>query len=408
MTNPIVFAIPVFLAAMGLELWLARRMGRQVYRTQDAMTSLNMGVLSQIVGVFVVAVNVGIYAAVQRGFSLFALDPASPWVWAGALLMYDFLYYWKHRAGHEIHLMWAAHVVHHSSEDYNLSTALRQSASDFLLNWLYYLPMALLGVPVLVFVVVGLVNLLYQFWPHTQLIGKLGWFDRVFCSPSNHRVHHGQNDYCLDRNYGGILILWDRLFGTFAEERDGEPVVYGVRKPLHSWNPLWGNLQTYGQIARSVRATPGLRHKLLRIFAGPGWQPPGSGPEPVFMARAFVRFDAPLAPAARWYALLSFVVGTALLMHFLIASPRLPLAPSLVYGALMALGMLGLAGVLSGSRVAAALELLRALAVFGALVAGFWFTPVSLLAQGAALVALLVSGWLLGKCWLGARDSIPD
>ena len=397
MVNPIVFAIPLFFAAMGLELWLARRQGRMLYRTQDAMTSLHLGVLSQIVAVFAVGVNLGVYAAVQHNFALLSLDAGDPRVWIGALLLYDFLYYWKHRAGHEVHILWAAHVVHHSSEDYNLSTALRQPGTDFLLGWLFYLPMALLGVPVPVFVVVGLINLLYQFWPHTQLVGKLGWFDRVFCSPSNHRVHHGQNDYCLDRNYGGILILWDRLFGSFAMERDDEPVVYGVRKPLQSWNPLWGNLQVYAQILQGVRQANGVKARLMWLLAGPGWQPSAAAPASAFALRDFVRFDAPLSANLRRYAILSFGISAALLVHFLIAAPTLGPIPKALYGALLLLGMLGLSGVFSGTRPALVLELSRASVVLGALMTGTWFSPISALAQLAALLCLLASALLLGR-----------
>ena len=138
--------------------------------------------------------------------------------WAIGLVAYDFLYYWHHRAGHRVALFWAAHVVHHQSEDYNLSTALRQTSSGWLVGWIFYLPMAIAGFPPLVFAVVALIDLLYQFWVHTEQVGRLGGFDRWFCAPSNHRVHHAVNDVYLDRNYGGVLLVWDRLFGTYAEE----------------------------------------------------------------------------------------------------------------------------------------------------------------------------------------------
>ena len=170
------------------------------------------------------------------------------------MLLYDFLYYWLHRAGHEVNILWAAHVVHHQSEDYNLSTALRQTSTGGLLGWIFYLPMALLGFPVSVFVGVALIDLLYQFWVHTEQIGKLGWFDRVFCSPSNHRAHHAVNDRYLDRNYGGILILWDRLFGTFVEEDDRDRPIYGTRSPLRSFNPLWANAEVYWATLVEARA----------------------------------------------------------------------------------------------------------------------------------------------------------
>ena len=192
--------------------------------------------------------------------------------WLLALVFYDFCYYWLHRAGHESAIFWAAHVVHHQSQDYNLSTALRQTSSGALLGWIFYVPMALAGVPPLVFGVVALVDLLYQFWVHTEHVPKLGWFDRWFCSPSNHRVHHAVNDGYLDRNYGGVLIVWDRMFGSFQEE--DEPCVYGTRSPLNSWDPLWSN-------ARGVLVAGAGRlacAQLARTSCGcgssrPGWRP---------------------------------------------------------------------------------------------------------------------------------------
>jgi alkylglycerol monooxygenase len=165
--------------------------------------------------------GVGLYALAFEHLALWRLPADAWWVWLAALLGYDLLYYAYHRFGHRVALGWAAHAVHHQSEDYNLSTALRQTSSGFLTSWVFYLPLAVLGVPPLVFGTVALVDLLYQFWVHTQQVGRLGWFDRWFCSPSNHRVHHAVNDRYLDKNYGGILIVWDRLFGTFVEEDDG-------------------------------------------------------------------------------------------------------------------------------------------------------------------------------------------
>ena len=174
------------------------------------------------------------------------------WAWALAIVFYDFCYYWNHRLGHESAMFWASHVVHHQSQRYNLSTALRQSSSGVLLGWVFYVPMAIAGVPPEMFAVAAVVDLLYQYWIHTELIGKLGWFDRWFASPSNHRVHHAVNDRYIDRNYGGIFMLWDRLFGTFVEE--SETCTYGTRAPLNSWDPLWANLEVYADARAQVGA----------------------------------------------------------------------------------------------------------------------------------------------------------
>ena len=241
----IVLATPVFLLLIAAEIAWGWARGRNTYRLNDAVNSISLGMLSQLSAVFTRLLRVGIYTAVFSSVALWRNDAFwTAWYgWLLALVFYDFCYYWLHRAGHESAIFWAAHVVHHQSQDYNLSTALRQTSSGALLGWIFYVPMALAGVPPVVFGVVALVDLLYQFWVHTEHVPRLGWFDRWFCSPSNHRVHHAVNDGYLDRNYGGILIVWDRIFGSFQEE--SEPCVYGTRSPLNSWDPLWSNLEVY-------------------------------------------------------------------------------------------------------------------------------------------------------------------
>jgi sterol desaturase/sphingolipid hydroxylase (fatty acid hydroxylase superfamily) len=279
--NVIVYAIPVFVALMAAEFGIGLALGRNVYRLNDAVGSLTAGILSQISGVFMLALSVGIYIVVYNRFSMFALRVDDWRVWVGALIAYDFFYYWNHRIDHEVGLFWAAHVVHHQSEAFNLSTALRQPSSGVLLGWIFYLPMAIAGVPPVVFVAVGLIDLLYQFWIHTELVGKLGWFDRVFASPSNHRVHHGVNDLYLDKNYGGILIIWDRLFGTYEDEV--EPAVYGDLRLHHlvlrhcaayrwlgaPYRVLLlksGVLLVFSRGARRVRAVPAVGSRRLAGF----------------------------------------------------------------------------------------------------------------------------------------------
>jgi len=267
----IVLATPVFLGLIGVELAIGRARGRAGYRLNDALSSIGLGVMSQVAGVFTAALTLGIYAVVHEHFALRQLSPASPWTWLAGLVAYDFLYYWHHRAGHRIALFWAAHVVHHQSEDYNLSTALRQTSSGWVAGWLFYLPMALLGFPPLVFGVVALIDLLYQYWVHTQQIGRLGWFDRWFCAPSNHRVHHAVNDKYLDKNYGGILIVWDRLFGSFVPEHDR--VIYGLTRNIETFNPVRVAFGEYGALMRDLRAAPGWRLRLQIALRGPGWRP---------------------------------------------------------------------------------------------------------------------------------------
>ncbi|MBC7918830.1 MAG: sterol desaturase family protein [Rhodoferax sp.] len=323
--NPIVYAIPVFMLTILLEAWVARRRGVAVYDIPDAITSLHHGVLSQVSGFFL---KFGIYVLVYEAFRFTEWSMSSIPLWILALVLYDLCYYWAHRMGHEVNVLWASHVVHHSSEYYNLSTALRQTSTG-LLGWIFYLPMAVLGVPPAMLVVVGLIDLLYQYWVHTELIGRLGPLDRILVTPSNHRVHHGQNDYCIDKNYGGILILWDRLFGTFADEREGEKIVYGIRKPLCSFNPVWGNLHYYVDLWQASRTAQGWRAKL-----GVWLEPPGGwrdGPIEHFEPRGFTRFQVQTPAPLRWYVALQYAVLVPFVSHFIAIAKDLPTGFAVVY-----------------------------------------------------------------------------
>lgn len=351
----IVLATPVFLAMIGIELLVGLARGRNTYRLQDAMTSIGLGMLSQVVGLFTKLFAIGIYAAVYSSVAVFTLSEKSPLVWIAGLLLYDFLYYWKHRFGHRMAIGWAAHVVHHQSEDYNLSTALRQTSSGWIADWLFYLPMAVLGIPPLVFAVVALVDLLYQYWVHTQQIGRLGWFDRVFCSPSNHRVHHAVNDVYLDKNYGGMLVIWDRMFGTFIDERDDEVCVYGTRSPLRSFNPLWANLEVYAAVARDAWHAQSWLDKLRIWFMPPGWRPADVAqrfPKPAFDIRQLQYFDPPVSRWRRVAALLLFLlilVATVLLLWHAHALPPASLLAGAV-GIAAALTVMGWLGNSGGTR----------------------------------------------------------
>ena len=219
MLQLLLISLPVFAVLIAVECAYGWKTGRQTYRINDAVSSLSQGVLSQAIAVCTKLFQIGLYTVV---FSKMAVLVKPAWWgsaagWLVAIVLFDFCDYWLHRAGHEIAILWAAHVVHHQSEDFNLSTALRQESFVPLLGWVFYVPMALLGVPPEQFALAGLIVLLYQFWIHTEHIGKLGWFDRLFSSPSNHRVHHAINPQYINKNYGGMLVIWDRLFGTFAE-----------------------------------------------------------------------------------------------------------------------------------------------------------------------------------------------
>jgi len=349
----IVLATPVFFLLIAIELAIGYKRRRNTYRLADAVSSISLGMLSQTSAVFTRLLRIGIYTALFEHVALWRNDAF--WMsvpgWLLALVFYDFCYYWLHRMGHESAVLWAAHAVHHQSQDYNLSTALRQTSSGALLGWVFYVPMALAGVPPLVFAVVGLIDLLYQFWVHTEQVGRLGWFDRWFCSPSNHRVHHAVNDPYLDKNYGGILIMWDRMFGTFKDEDDREKCVYGTRGLLNSWDPLWANAQVYAGLAHDSWHARNWLDKLRVWLKPPGWRPADVAerfPKPAFSMAQMVPYHPPMARAVQWFALVQFALMLAGVAAFLWQADSAPLAENAIWFATLLVAQWALGAVMQG------------------------------------------------------------
>jgi len=309
--NLIVYAVPFFVLAIFIELAYGINKGRNTYRLNDAACSLFIGVLSQARRFAVVGVGGYVYHLVTVYFSLPLMDTSFWFTWVLAFVMYDLCYYWLHRISHERTIFWASHVAHHQSEDYNLTTALRQTGTGFLFTWVFYIPMYLLGIPAEVVVTVGSLNLIYQFWVHSEHIPKLGWYEWAFVSASNHRVHHGQNERYLDRNYGGVFILWDRMFGTFQEELDEEPCIYGIRGPLHSFNPVKANLHIYIDMIKDCWHTARWQDK-LRIWVGrTGWRPEDVAkmfPREKNDLDTFEKYDPPTSRGVFWYILFQLIV----------------------------------------------------------------------------------------------------
>jgi alkylglycerol monooxygenase len=394
--NPIAFAIPVFMATILLEAAVARRRGIPAYRVPDALTSLHYGVVSQVVIAFTYLFTFGYYVLAYEHLRLFSLPRNEPWVWVLALLVYDFCYYWAHRAGHEVNLLWASHQVHHSSEYFNLTTALRQTATGAFTAWPFYVAMAVIGIPPRVFALVALVDLLYQYWVHTELVPRLGPIEKVFVTPSHHRVHHGQNDYCIDRNYGGILVVWDRMFGSFAAERVDEPVVYGIRTRLANCNPLWGNLKGYRDLWRASVRSRGLGG-FLRAWFGPP-DPAGRFAQPAAAAQ-FRRFDPPASAALRRYALAQYALLVPLATHFIATASSLGLAARSAYAAVLLAWVVSIGRLLDGARHAMPLEIARVTTTAVAFASsGSWFgLAVPMPVAGVAVVATLASLALLPR-----------
>ena len=400
----IALAVPFFLLALLVELALDRRRGSGLYRANDAINSLSAGTLSTTIGYFTKLLPLIAWGFVLENFAIidmplswFGASPRGIALWITAALAWDFCYYWFHRFSHEISVLWAAHAVHHQSEDYNLSTALRQTSTGFVFGWIFYVPLFVIGFPLEVLVTVNAVNLIYQFWVHTQVIRRMGALDRILVTPSNHRVHHAQNERYIDKNYGGMLILWDRLFGTFEDEHEDEPVIFGVRKPLANWNPFWANLQVYDYLLFDARHARRWRDKLGIWFRRTGWRPPDV--EERFPKRpvefdAFEKFDPPVPRPMQRYVLAQFgvaIVATlGIAVLFATAGAMAVLLPCVLLWALLyTLGLIN-----EGRPYAVRFELGRVLIIVPAGMLGIVLTgqpPVPSAWLWAGLAAYLVA-----------------
>ena len=269
----ITLAVPAFFILIFIELIYGLVSGKSNYRLNDTFTSISLGLISRYIPLLGLGIQGAAFAYVAQYYNLKLFSPSSLWVWIFAFFLYDFCYYWMHRLHHEVKVLWATHVVHHHGEEFNLSTALRQTSTGFLWKWIFYLPIFIVGIPPEVFVTVAGVNLVYQFWVHTEHIPKLGWYEYVFVSPSNHRIHHAQNKHYVDANYGGVFIFWDRIFGTYKEEMKELKPIYGTAKPLRSWNPFKANFDIFREMLLDSSRTKSFKDKIGVWFSRPNWRP---------------------------------------------------------------------------------------------------------------------------------------
>lgn len=271
--NFIPYAVPFFLLMIVLELFWGWWKDNNTYRVNDSINSLSLGLLSTVTKFVFLNIGLLVFSGIEENYAIWAFNSSSLGHWLLAILLYDFLYYWFHRVSHERQFFWGSHVVHHQSEDYNLSTALRQTSTSFFTTWVFFIPCFFLGMPITMYVSIASAHLIYQFWVHTQHISTLGFLEWFMVTPSNHRVHHAQNPDYIDKNYGGLLIIWDRLFGTFQKEHREQPAIYGIRAPLASWNPIWANLHIFINMAMDAWRTANWLDKWRVLWSRTGWRP---------------------------------------------------------------------------------------------------------------------------------------
>lgn len=404
-TDYIALAIPVFFLLIGIELIVEKITKANMYRFNDAIANISCGIGQQVLGVFIKTLLLLGYVWLYENHRFLDFPAEKWWTWVLLFVGIDFFYYWFHRYAHEISIMWGGHIVHHQSEEYNLSVALRQGAFQTLFSWIFYLPLALFGFDPITFVIINQFQTLYQFWIHTKAIGKIHpIFSYIFNTPSHHRVHHGINPQYIDKNHGGTMIIFDRMFGTFQKEE--EEVVYGVTKPLNSFNAVYANLDFIKDVLRLAFRTRNVLDFLKVFFMPPGWRPDYLGgpqkPGPV-SAKSFQKFHVRVPKGLNFYVLAQFVVILGGSSLFLFKADSFPdfYGPEagwiwkVITGGMVLLGIASLGGLLEGRRWALGAETIRLLgmtAMIPVWVPGIENDLVVLLScAGFSLVSL---GWL--------------
>jgi sterol desaturase/sphingolipid hydroxylase (fatty acid hydroxylase superfamily) len=315
-------AIPFFFLLMGIEWLYGYVKKKELYRLNDSVNNLVIGLGQQLWSLVFKGMLLGIYFWIYKNYA-FVHIPATWWSFVLCLVVFDFFFYWAHRWGHEMNFFWGAHLVHHQSEEYNLSVALRQAWFHSAIAFVIFLPIPLMGFDPVIFGAAAIVHTLSQFWIHTKVVGKLHpWFEYWFNTPSHHRVHHAINPKYIDKNHAGLLMIWDRIFGTFKEEESEGEITYGITTQLKSWNPVWANIHYYVEMFQKAR-TMKFIDKFKYIFAKPEWMPEYLGgtvelKEPT--RESFIKYNSDTNIYFKIYAVLQFFImlfGSMLYMlHF--------------------------------------------------------------------------------------------
>tara|TARA_B110000908_G_scaffold119401_1_gene139928 strand:+ start:642 stop:1913 length:1272 start_codon:yes stop_codon:yes gene_type:complete len=406
--NFVPYAIPIFLLMIVMELGWGLFKGNNTYRVNDSINSLSMGLLSTVTKFVFLNIGALVFTKISQEYAIWAFDINAIGHWLLAILLYDFLYYWFHRISHERQFFWGSHVVHHQSEDYNLSTALRQTSTSFLTTWVFYIPCFFLGMPISMFVSIASAHLIYQFWVHSQHIPKLGVFEWFMVSPSNHRVHHAQNADYIDKNYGGLLIIWDRLFGTYKAEDEKQQAIYGIRVPLQSWNPIWANLHIFAGMLRDIWHTNRWSDKFRVLWSKTGWHPEDMVkrfPEQKSDLEQFEKYNPQHSSRINGAIIVQYLLLAVL--HFWSAGQSTVLSSSLMWAVVIAqvAVLIVIGAVLEGKAYARPFEYTRLLVLSSMLWISYSAELISSDWFGWGLGYLVASGILMRFCVNGDLET---
>ena len=359
--NIIILSIPIYFLLIGIEVLYSWIKKKKIYRFGDAFANIGCGIFEQVTGIFVKVFTVGLYSIVYQNFRIWDVPVNA----LSILVLYlgvDFLYYWAHRLSHEINLFWVGHVVHHQSEDYNFSVALRQGALQKLFTSPFYLPLAFLGFSDEWFLYISALNTVYQFWIHTETIGKLGPLEWIFNTPSHHRVHHGRDPKYIDKNHAGSLIIWDKMFGTFQAEE--ERPHYGITKVTGTFNPVLAHWKPIQDLAFDLKKVQGL-NKAKLLLKSPGWFPIEAGgiqKPPVVDDATYHKFGNSISKEKAIYFIAQFVILLAFTAYFLFEYAHFSSSIQAFAAAIIILSLLLIGAQIDGKKSSIPMEIIRLIA----------------------------------------------
>ncbi|VAW16535.1 Fatty acid hydroxylase family (carotene hydroxylase/sterol desaturase) [hydrothermal vent metagenome] len=397
----LLYAIPFFMLLLVVEIGYGYFVKDQKHKVMDTVSSISSGftnILKDSLGLGVILVT---YPYLLKHIALTEIQ--TTWaVWLAAFIAIDFAGYWNHRLNHQVNYFWNEHVIHHSSEEFNLACALRQSVSNLIGYFpILLIPAALLGVPYKVIAILAPIHLFAQFWYHTQHIGKMGWLEYIIITPSQHRVHHAINPQYIDKNLGQVLCIWDRLFGTFQEELNDVPPQYGVLKPVATWNPVLINFQHLWRLIKDAWRTNNYFDKLRIWFMPTGWRPadvkekyPIAIIEDVY---AFERYKTPSSKALNGYAIFQLLVTLGFLLFLFYNFSELAFSDMLLYGAFIFIGIYGYTTLMDRTKYAVYIEVVRAvIGISFITITKDWFGLDAYIFFGSILVAVYFLITLIG------------
>lgn len=389
----LLYAIPFFLGLIIFEILYGYFVKKQMHKPMDTISSISSGLTNIVKDSLGLALVIISYPFLLEHIAIYSIK--STWVvYVVSFIILDFAGFLNHWLSHKINIFWNQHVIHHSSEEFNLACALRQSISNVVgYTSIFLIPAAILGVPTKVIAIVAPVQFFLQFWYHTRYIGKLGWFEYIFITPSQHRVHHAINPEYIDKNMGQIFSFWDRMFGTFQEELDDVKPVYGVLKPASTWNPVLINFQHFWRMTKDAWRTKSFWDKLRIWFMPTGWRPkdvkekyPVSIIEDVYH---FKKYETTASKLFIFYSAFQMLFTLALMMFMFYNFTAIGFNNLLIYGAIVFVGIYGYTTLMDGTKYAIWIELFRGIVgILLIIYMGDWFGLNSFISIGSILMII--------------------